>query len=173
VQFALAVSMPRGAFYLGKMLAFCTIAAMVAALAGAALLGSADPARIAGWTALLIMELSIVTAVALFCALGTRQALPAMLLCGGFYCLARTVAALERLTAAPIESHDGAFALLCSVCVRIMSLVLPDLSHFANTTWLVDRQAGGEALRAAALQTLIYLALAGSAGIHDLKRRDF
>ncbi len=173
IQFVLTLPTPRSALYIGKLAAFCTMALLIALVTGIAAMGAADAQRAAVWGALLCAELSLMAGVALFCALGTRQSLSAMLLCGSFYLVGRGIAGFERLMATHLESDLDAFTRLGSIAIQILAAVLPDLSRFARAEWLADASPGLADLTAAAAQTAIYLALTASAGIHDLKRRIF
>jgi hypothetical protein len=55
--------------------------------------------------------------------------------------------------------------------VNLLALLLPDLSRFTGTAWLLDGAGGGAALAYVAGQTLIYGALLAAAGLFDLYRK--
>ncbi len=173
IALVLSLSVHRSALYAGKLAGFCSIALGIVVLTGAILAVGGETQRLPAWCALLFAELSLMAGVALFCAFGTRHALSATLLCAGFYVIARSMAALERLTDAQLAFEDSAFDRVAHLAVQILSRILPDLSAFARSEWLADATPPTHAVIVALVQSALYLVFTAAAGIHDLKRRSF
>jgi ABC-type transport system involved in multi-copper enzyme maturation permease subunit len=174
VQLVLALPLRRSAFYTGKLLGYCSLALLVVLMAGTMLAPFSHWQLLIPWLAMLYAEAALMTGIALFCAMGTRQMLFGTLLAAAFYATARSIATIGQLAAARLAAQsEGMFALVSSAAVQLLSFALPDLSRFARTDWLVDGGATPGDLVAATLQTTVYVLLVSSAGIHDLNRRNF
>jgi len=174
VQLVLALPLRRSAFYAGKLLGYCSLAFLVVLMAGTMLAPFSHWRLLIPWLAMLYAEAALMTGIALFCAMGTRHMLFGTLLAAAFYATARSIAAIGQLAAARLTAQsEEMFALVASAALQLLSFVLPDLSRFARTDWLVDGAVTPGDVVAATLQTTVYLLLVSSAGIHDLNRRNF
>lgn len=172
-ELLLSLPLPRPAYYVGKLLGFIGLGLCLSFATALVLAIGAEPTRLVAWSALLALELTLMASVTLFCSFGTQHVVAAVSLSAAFYVLARSAGTLQFLAHSPLIEADGAFARAATVTLDVLLVVLPDLSRFARSSWLVDAQAPLGALRAAAVQSAIYLLLTASAGICDLKRRSF
>lgn len=172
-ELLLSLPLPRSAYYVGKLLGFVGLGLCLSMATALVLAAGAEPTRLVWWSTLLALELTLMASVTLFCSAGMRHMVAAVSLSAAFYVLARSVGTLQFLAHSPLIEADSAFARAATVTLDVLLVVLPDLSRFARSGWLVDAQAPLNALGAAAVQTAIYLLLTGAAGICDLKRRNF
>lgn len=166
----LSHDLSRARYAMGKLLGFVLPLTLMCIAAG--LLTSAIAGFVPGgaWTLGLVLEVVLMAAVSLFCALSLRQVLPAALLSLGFYLLARSMADIQLIARANLTSGSDAGAQLMTRLADALALLLPRLDLFAASQPLVD--AAPRDLGAAALQTLIYGALAMTAATIDLFRRE-
>jgi hypothetical protein len=56
--------------------------------------------------------------------------------------------------------------------VEALALVMPALDRFASGAWLADAAVGWSAIGINAVQTMLYVALLGTAAIFDFHRRN-
>ncbi|MEO1766252.1 ABC transporter permease [Thiobacter aerophilum] len=160
----LSLPLPRTRYVLGRFLGFVAVA-LALALASASLLAlTAPPALVLGWTVGLYLELSLVSAMAVFAAFGLRQWLPALLATLGFYLLARSIGGLQLLA----HASRGDSAWLAPM-TDVLAWLMPRLDGFASSARLLGETGG---LAAALVQTLLYCALLLTAAALDVSRRD-
>ena len=158
MEMILALAMPRAAYLLGKLAGFCALAVAPAALFGALLLAFSPAAGAAAWTASLLLELWLMAAFALFCAISLRHVPPALAACAAFYLLARSIGAMRSL--------GGGWT------VDTVTALLPRLDLFTRTEWLLYQPPAGSALLALAVQAAASVLLLASAALFDLYRKD-
>src|SRR5262249_12522212 len=106
-ELLLSLPAPRSAYFFGKLAGYALVAVIVALLCALPLALVAKPAGLALWTASLVCELLIVTAMSLFCVLTLTQVVPAFAAVAGFYLLSRSVTAMQIIAAAPL--HEVTF----------------------------------------------------------------
>jgi ABC-type transport system involved in multi-copper enzyme maturation permease subunit len=171
VEVLLAKPMPRASWLLGKSLGFLGVAALVAVACCLPLFLFGDPAGIAAWGLSLFLELAIVAAAALFCVLTLNQVVTSLSAVLAFYVLARSMAAVQIISAAAGTSswRDRATGGM----VDVIAALLPSLERMTQTAWIVDGPAGASLLGAVALPAGIYVALLGAAAAFDLYRQNF
>jgi ABC-type transport system involved in multi-copper enzyme maturation permease subunit len=172
VDLLLAMDLPRAGYYLGRFAGFAAIAACLAALSGATMLLVLHDAAVAWWSVSLAFELLLIAALSLFCVITFVQIMAAITFVVAFYLLARGLGAVRLLSQSPLLSPGEWTNRAVSGTVDAMSWVLPDLSRFTLTTWLVDQPPGWHALGFVASQSLIYAALLVCAGLFDLYRKN-
>jgi ABC-type Na+ efflux pump permease subunit len=170
-ELLLSLPAPRSIYFFGKFAGYASVALIVALLCALPLALLAKPSGLALWTASLVCELLIVTAMSLFCVLTLAQVVPAFAAVAGFYLLSRSMAAMQIIAAAPL--HEPTLAdRTVKIIVESIAFLLPALDGMTQTTWLL----GGAALNVASAvfgQTAIYLVLLCSAALFDLHRRNF
>jgi hypothetical protein len=91
----------------------------------------------------------------------------------GFHLLARSIAAIRLLSDSQLLDRSSWATQAAGWMVDAMALVLPDLSRFTSTEWLLLQAAAPAALGFVLLQALVYGALLTLAGLFDLHRRSF
>jgi ABC-type transport system involved in multi-copper enzyme maturation permease subunit len=166
----LALDLPRSHFVLGKA-AGLSLAAMLIALSCAAPLALFAPAAAWWpWTLSLLLETAIVAAVALFCGISLRSVSAGLLFSVGFYVLAKSLAAIQLISHASLNAATLSQRYMTGL-LDTLALLLPRLDQFAPTPWLVDGIAT-TGLTGLALQALIFVALATSAAMFDLYRKN-
>jgi len=169
-ELLLSLPAPRSTYFLGKFAGYASVALILALLCALPLSMLARPSGLALWTASLVCELLIVTAVSLFCVLTLAQVVPAFAAVAGFYLLSRSAAAMQIIASASL--HEQTFAdRVVNVIVDLIALLLPSLDGMTQTTWLLG--GAGSVLLEVFGQTAIYLVLICSAALFDLYRRNF
>jgi ABC-type Na+ efflux pump permease subunit len=170
-ELLLSLPTPRAAYFFGKFAGYAAVAAILALVCALPLAPFAHPQGLALWTASLVCELLIVTAVSLFCVLSLAQVVTASAAVTGFYLLSRSMAAMQIIAGAPL--HDQTFTdQVVSAVVAVIALLLPSLDSMTQTAWLLGG-APGNAFAAVFGQTVIYLVLICSAALFDLYRKNF
>jgi ABC-type Na+ efflux pump permease subunit len=169
-ELLLSLPTPRSSYFFGKFAGYAGVAAILAVLCAAPLAPFAGLPGLALWTASLVCELLIVTAMSLFCVLSLSQVVPALAAVSGFYLLSRSMTAIQIIAGA---SSDGQTATdhVVNAIVALIALLLPSLDAMTQTAWL----AGGAFGNAFAVfgQTAIYLTLICGAALFDLYRKNF
>jgi len=171
VELLLALDLPRAGYYLGRFAGFAAIAGALALLAGAVMLIVIQSSAVAWWTISLALELLLVGALALFCVITFVQIMPAISFVLAFYLLARAISAVRLLSQSPLLSPSEWSTRAIAWLVDALAWLLPDLSRFTLTTWLVDDTPGLRTLAFLAMQSLLYSALLVCAGLYDLYRK--
>jgi ABC-type transport system involved in multi-copper enzyme maturation permease subunit len=169
----LALDLPRAHYILGKLTGFLAMALLVAAAACLPLTLMAPPPAVLQWGVALVLELSVVAAFSLFCVIAFGQFMPAAALVLAFYLLARSLGAIQLISAYPISgsgtlSHDAGRWL-----VDILALVMPALDRWPQTAWLVDAVAPWTLFGTLLAQTTLYVVLLAGAAMVDFQRRNF
>lgn len=168
----LALDLPRAHYILGKLTGFLALALLMAAAACLPLLLMAPPLAVLQWGTALVLELSVMAAFSLFGVIAFGQFMPAAALVLAFYALARSVTALQLISAHPLSgagtlSHEAARWL-----VDILALVLPALDRWPQTAWLVDVVAPWTLFGALLAQAVLYVVLLAGAAMVDFQRRN-
>lgn len=165
----LSQDLSRARYAAGKFLGFAFPLALLCVAAGVLIGLIAGLAPTVAWTIALVLEVALMAAVSLFCALSLRQVLPAAMLSLGFYLLARGIADIQLIAHASLGGSDAGQHLMARM-VDGLALLLPRLDVFAASQMLVD--GASQNLPGAMLQTLLYGALALTAATIDLFRRE-
>jgi ABC-type transport system involved in multi-copper enzyme maturation permease subunit len=169
----LALDLPRSHYVLGRLAGFAAVAAIVAAAACVPLAWFVPAGALAQWGISLAVELAIVAALALFCAITFNQIVPAAGFVAGFYVLARALTAMRLISANPISGADALSHQALGLLVEGLALVLPGLEGWTRTDWLVNQPAPWAALAVIAAQGALYVALLAGAAMFDLHRKNF
>jgi ABC-type transport system involved in multi-copper enzyme maturation permease subunit len=172
IELTLSLALPRAGYFFGKLLGFGAAAVLVAALASAALAWLAPLPGLALWGVSLACELLLVVALTLFCALTFAQIMPAVSFVAAFYLLARMIGAIRLIAGSDLLPQREWTQRALTWLVEAMSLLLPDLSRFTATGWLVNGTESLPALMFVLAQTAIYGALLVLAGLFDLYRKN-
>jgi Cu-processing system permease protein len=170
-ELLLSLPAPRSSYFLGKFAGYALVAVILALLCALPLTLLAKPPGLALWTASLVCELLIVTAMSLFCVLTLSQVVPALAAVAGFYLLSRSMAAMQIIAAAPL--HEPTFGdRIVKAVVEGIAFLLPAIDGMTQTTWLLGGAASDVSVTVFG-QTAIYLVLICSAALFDLYRRNF
>jgi hypothetical protein len=169
----LALDLPRSHYVLGRLAGFAAVAAIVAAAACVPLVWSVPVEALAQWGISLGVELAIVAALALFCAITFNQPVPAAGFVAAFYLLARALTAMRLMSANPVAGAEDFTHQAIGLLVEGLALVLPGLEGWTSTDWLVNQPAAWAALAVIAAQGALYVALLAGAAMFDLHRKNF
>jgi len=169
----LSLELPRASYVLGKLLGYGTVATGIALSAGMLLLPFAGGIGWLVWTSSLVLELWIVASLSLFCIVTFNQVMQAVGFVLAFYALARSIGAIQLISASPLLANGEATRSLTRTLLDIIAYLLPGLDRFTQTTWLVDSGANLNSLGLIVGQTAVYAALLTAASLFDFQRRNF
>jgi ABC-type transport system involved in multi-copper enzyme maturation permease subunit len=173
IDLLLSLDLPSSRYYLGKLLGFVAVAWILAALAALALATTGLSAGWLAWSLSLGLELTLIATLTLFCVISFAQIMPALSAVAAFYLLARSIAAIRLLSDSQLLDQSSWATQAAGWLVDAMALVLPDLSRFTSTDWLLVQTAAPAAVGFVLVQALVYGALLTLAGLFDLHRRSF
>ena len=173
VDILLALDLPRAHYVLGKLLGFLAIALAVAMVASLPLLWFAPWSAVFQWGLSLAFELAIMVAIALFCMLTFSQLVPAAGFILAFYLFARSVTAIQLMSAHPLTGAGSLSHQVMSHVVDGLALVTPALDQWTQTAWLVNEPTSWMTLLTIGWQSAIYLFLLATAAMFDLYRKNF
>jgi hypothetical protein len=171
LELVLSFDLPRSHYVLGKLAGFLALAWLAALPAAAMVALHAPPGAALQWGLSLALELSLVAALALFCIISFNQLIPAAGMVFGFYLLARTITAIQ-LMSAPKAYTDSLSHRLMSLAVDMVALLVPSLGAYAQTAWLADQAALWTTLAGQAGLAGLYVALLAGAAMFDFYRRN-
>ena len=173
LEMILAMSIRRSSYYLGKLIGFVQLAVMMGVGFGLLLLIYAPLEQVLIWTLSLVLELVIVVALALVMLFTFKQTPAALTGVFVVYLASRVVASLYLMSQHPIIAYDSFGQKFMDGFVAMMTWVLPDLSRFAQTEWLVYGTGEWQQLLPILAQTVIYLGLLSSIALFDFYRKNF
>jgi ABC-type transport system involved in multi-copper enzyme maturation permease subunit len=169
----LALDLPRSHYVLGKLAGFLAIATLIAVAAATPLAWSAAAPALLQWTISLAVELAIVVALALFCVVTFNQLTPAASFVLAFYLLARSLTAIQLMSAHPLSGTDTLSHQVIRFVVDALALVMPALDAWTQTAWLVNQQAAWSVVVQIAALSALYVALLAAATMFDFYRKNF
>ena len=137
----LAHSLSRTQYVIGRFVGFALIA-LGAALAISGLLALHTPATgLSGlllWSASFMLEMLLVTAIAVFFALGFARLLPALLAACTFYVVARLLDVIRAMAQSPIGQDPNSMSVAGSRWVLDgLAWFTPPLGAYTRTDWLL------------------------------------
>jgi len=171
LELALALPVPRPAYYLGKLLGFSTVGVLIALVYALPLLGWASPAEVAAWGVSLAAECALVAALALFFASTVAQGIAAIACTAALYLLARAIGAIQAIASGPAtentpSTHAARWA------IDAVALLLPRLDAVTRGDWLLYGAPGAAEFCGLLAGLAIYIALLAAAGLFDFSRRN-
>lgn len=166
----LSLPLPRVSYVLGRFVGLAAIALPVAFVVALPLLLYAHFVLVVVWTASLWIELVLMAAAALFCALALNNTVASLAVVIAFYLLARTVDAIQALAHA--SSGPGFLDRLATHAVDVVALVLPPLDRMTSAAFLVALPDHTKLLPLVGAAT-VYIVLLVGATLFDFYRRDF
>lgn len=168
----LALDLPRTHFLLGKLAGFLALGAAVALLVSLPLIGQTAPAALLQWSVALVLEFWVMAAFALFCVMAFAQFIPATAVVLAFYVLARSLTALQLISAHPIGGATWSHEVGRWV-IDMLVLVMPALDRWPQTAWLIDAPAPWSTFGGVLAQASLYVVLLTAAAMVDFQRRNF
>lgn len=173
LEMILAMSIKRSSYYLGKLAGYVQLAMMVGFTFGLLLLIYAPFEQVLIWTLSLILELVLVVALALVMLFTFKQTPAALTGVFVVYLASRVIAALSLMSQHPIVVYDNLGQQFIDGFVAAMAWVLPDLSQYTQTGWLIYGEADWSLLLPVVAQTMIYLSLLSAISLFDFYRKNF
>jgi ABC-type transport system involved in multi-copper enzyme maturation permease subunit len=173
IDLLLSLDLPRSGYYLGKLCGFVAVAWLLAGIASAGLATTGLSTGWLAWSLSLGLELTLIATLTLFCVISFAQIMPAVTAVAAFYLLARSIAAIRLMSGSQLLDQASWTTHVARWLVDAMALVLPDLSRFTATDWLLGQAATPAAIGFVLLQALVYGTLLTLAGLFDLHRRSF
>lgn len=173
VELVLALSLPRAAYYFGKLLGHALVAIGAALAAGATATVFAPAAAAAVWGASLACELVVVAALALLTVLTFSQVPAALCAVLAVYALARMLDALLLIAHGPVIAASGPADRVMIVLLDGIGHLLPHLARFAPSEWLAYHEASWAQVLPNLGQAAVFLVLLVAASLFDLYRKDF
>jgi len=171
LEMVLSLAIKRSTYYFGKLLGFSFIIFSLAIFFGVCMLIATPFDNTLIWTLSLFCELFLVMCFSLLCAMTIRQIPIAIVTVLGFYFLTRTIGSAILMMNASLQITTSAANSMMSTVLQSISVVIPDLSHFTNSDWLIYGDANWHTLSAILLQTFIYSFLIISASLIDFYRK--
>ena len=172
-ELVLAAEVPRWSYFCGKLLGYCVVAVIVAALYGVALLLYVPPGAAAIWAVSLACELAIMVSACLLALFTFGQVTAALSTVFGFYLLARSIAAIQLMSDSPLLASSSMAQQALRMMVDGVAFALPELHRFTSSDWLTRADGATLSVLLPVLgQTAIYLPLLGAAALFDLYRRN-
>ena len=123
------------------------------------------------WGLSLVLEASLMVAVALFFGLALASPVSAAVVVLGFYVLARMTRFFIAILDAAWADQTGAFAMFAEGALTVISAVVPRLDLFGRTEWLVHGAAHLPADWLMLVQWAVYLPLVLAATAFDFRRK--
>ena len=173
LEMILAMPVPRGSYYLGKLFGYLYIAALVAVIFAVLLLLYADPEQVVIWSLSLFFELTLVVALSLVMLFTFNQVPSALMGVFIIYGASRIVTSVFLMSQYPIIAHTSAAQKFMDGIIEVMTWLLPDLHRFTQTEWLVYNTAQWSSLLPLLGQTIIYLILLSFIALFDFYRKNF
>ncbi len=171
LDLTLSRAVSRSSWYLGRLLGFAALAAMLALMAALPLTLVAPPPAVAAWGVSLAAELCVVAAAALACAVTLRQLTAAVTVTLAFYLLARAIDAIVLMSRGPTVDPGSLSAALIARAVELLALLLPALDRFTASAWLAQA-SWPHGLGGVLLEAVLYVALLATVGLFDVHRLD-
>ncbi|MEM7252977.1 MAG: ABC transporter permease [Pseudomonadota bacterium] len=168
----LSLPMPRASYILGKLGGFALLALVVAVACGVALGFYAPPSQAALWAASLWCELLLVIGFSVLCVVTFNQVTSALCAVVLFYFVSRAIVSLQLMADGPFNQVDSLGQSFIDGFVWLLRWVLPDLSKYSQSEWLVYHTGDWSVMTGIALSTMVYLAVLVSAALFDLYRRN-
>ena len=171
LELYLSMQVSRMIYFVGKMIGFILCGLILTLIFSVCLLFHASLGQVLVWMASLAMELAIVASFAFFATLSFNQQITAsVFITFFFYILSRLTDAIELVSTSPILAETLGNNII-EFMLSGLELVLPKLSHFTQTDWLVYG-GGSETLPIIFASTLIYCVLIGAMSMWDFLRKN-
>ncbi len=171
LELMLSLPLARSTQYLGRLAGFAACGAVLALLFSVPLMAWADPRAVALWGVSLAFEATLVAAATLFFSMTLAQLVPAIAASVGFYLLARSMAAIQAISAGPLAEATWAGG-LARGAVDLVALLLPRLDSVTSTAWLLYGVPAAPQYAAALAGIALYALLLAAAGLFDFYRRN-
>jgi ABC-type Na+ efflux pump permease subunit len=170
LELMLALPLSRAVQYVGRLVGFISLGAILAIAFALPLLLWAPAPAVLAWALSLAFELALVAAAALFFAMTLGQVVSALAATAGLYLLARSIGAIQAIAGGPLAENTFVHE-LARRAVDGVALLLPALDRVTRTEWLLYATPDARTYASLLGGMLIYIALLAVAGIFDFARR--
>jgi ABC-type transport system involved in multi-copper enzyme maturation permease subunit len=173
LEMILAMPIRRGSYYLGKLIGFFYIAALVSVIFSLLILLYADPEQVVIWTISLFLELVLVVALSLVMLFTFNQVPSALTGVFIIYGASRIVTSIFLMSKFPIIAHTSTAQKFMDGFIEVLTWLLPSLHRFTQTEWLTYNTAEWGDLLPLFGQTIIYLLFLSFIALFDFYRKNF
>ena len=173
LEMILAMPIRRGNYYLGKLIGFIYIAALISVIFSLLLLLYADPEQIIIWMVSLFLELILVVALSLVMLFTFNQVPSALVGVFIIYGASRIVTSIFLMSKYPIIAHTTMAQKFMDGFIELLTWLLPDLHRFTQTAWLTYNTGEWATLLPLLGQTLVYLVFLSFIALFDFYRKNF
>jgi ABC-type transport system involved in multi-copper enzyme maturation permease subunit len=173
LEMILAMPIRRGKYYLGKLIGYFYIAALIAVIFATLLLLYADAEQVLIWTISLFFELVLVVALSLVMLFTFNQVPSALTAVFIIYGASRIVTSIFLMAKYPIIAHTTMAQQFMDAFIELLTWLLPDLHRFTQTEWLTYNTADWSTLLPLLGQTVIYLIFLSFIALFDFYRKNF
>lgn len=173
LEMILAMPIHRGNYYLGKLIGYFYIAAMITIVFALLLLLYADAEQVVIWSISLFLELLLVVALSLVMLFTFNQVPSALTAVFIIYGASRIATSIFLMSKFPIIAHTTAAQKFMDGFIELLTWLLPDLHRFTQTEWLAYNTAEWSSLLPLLGQTIIYLIFLSFIALFDFYRKNF
>jgi ABC-type transport system involved in multi-copper enzyme maturation permease subunit len=173
LDMVLALDLPRSHYIVGKIAGLLIIAAALAILVALPLVPGVSLYALAAWCASLALEIGIVVAFSVFCAVTFNQVMPAVSVVMAFYLFARALTAMRLIGANPIAGAHTLSHEIMTWLIEGLALVVPAIDRWTRTEWLVDAASAWPQLPGIVLHSALFITIVGAAAVFDMHRKNF
>ena len=172
-ELILALDLPRASYVLGKFIGFALLGTSLVLIAGLLVSFFSAMAPVTLWSISLLLEIWLVAALSLFCAISFTQVVPAASLALGFYLLARNITTIQLLGNSPVlDTHSYSHQAMTWLLDAI-ALALPHLDNFTQSAWMGGYPVSWSILPLLLTQSALYITLLAGAAMFDFYRKNF
>ena len=172
LEMILAMPIHRGSYYLGKLMGYFYIAALVSVIFAVLLLMYADPEMVFIWMFSLFLELVLVVALSLVMLFTFNQVPSALTGVFIIYGASRIVTSIFLMAKYPIIAHSSVAQQFMDGFIALLTWLLPDLHRYTQTEWLAYNTAEWAMLMPLLGQTIIYLIFLSFIALFDFYRKN-
>ncbi len=173
LEMILAMPIHRASYYLGKLVGYLQVAALISIIFAALLFLYADAEQVFIWAISLFFELILVVALSLVMLFTFNQVPSALAGVFIIYGASRIVTSILLMSKFPIITHTSISQQFMEGFVEFLTWLLPDLHRFTQTEWLAYNTAEWSVLPPLFVQTVIYLVLLSFIALFDFYRKNF
>lgn len=176
MELTLALPITRAQYLFGKFTGFGLLAFISATTAGLCVWFFAASGEVLYWSLSLFAECLIMTALCLVCVLSFSQMVSAISAVFAVYLLSRSITAIRLMSEGPLVDLTSTWTHFIAYVVKFISVILPDLSLFTRTEWLLTlpaaRQNFSIDVGLISVQSMLYISLLLAIGLFDLYRKN-
>ncbi len=173
LEMILAMPIHRASYYLGKLVGYLQVAALISIIFATLLFLYADAEQVFIWAISLFFELVLVVALSLVMLFTFNQVPSALAGVFIIYGASRIATSIFLMSKYPIITHTSMSQQFMEGFTEFLTWLLPDLHRFTQTTWLAYNTAEWSVLLPLFAQTVIYLVFLSFIALFDLYRKNF